>query len=139
MALDFRKQAYIEWLCTPPDDRERSEAELAAEFGVKVTTMRAWKRDVEFIEEWQKLYLKTIGNPGVKQEIMETLRRTATDPDDPAHVRAAEAYFKIEGSLRPQMDVKVSRTDLSEVSDEELAALAAQRADDELRRRREAS
>jgi hypothetical protein len=125
---DFRKQAYLAWLCTAPNDREpRTQIDLASQLGVTTRTLQNWQNDKEFLEAWEKLYLKTIGNPEVKMRIMKTLERTATDPDDPKHVQAAKTYFDIEGSIKPQkMQVEVSRP-AKELTDEELDAILAEK------------
>lgn len=123
---DFRKQAYLKWLCTPLKEREpRTLNDFAAELGVTTRTLQLWKDDKEFLEAWEKLYLKTIGDPSRKQAIMDTLYKTATDPDDPKHVQAAKQYFEIEGSVKPtKMQVEVTRP-AKELSDDELDAILA--------------
>ena len=124
---DFRKQRFLHWLCTPPKDREpRLLEELAEELGLTRRTLTNWKDDKDFLEAWEKLYLKTIGNPEVKMRIMKTLEKTATDPDDPKHVTAAKTYFEIEGSVKPaKMDVQVTQRPAKELTDEQLAELIA--------------
>lgn len=127
---DWRKQRFLDWLCTVPKEREpRTMEALADELSLTRRTLTTWKTDdKEFIEAWEKRYLQTIGNPGVKQEIMETLRRTATDPDDPKHVQAAKTYFEIEGSMKPaKMEVNVTRA-AKDLTDEQLDALIAEHA-----------
>lgn len=124
---DFRKQAFLKWLCTPPKEREpRTMEELAETLQVTRRTLTNWKTDdKEFIEAWEKLYLNTIGNPERKQTIMDTLYKTATDPDDPKHVQAAKQYFEIEGSVKPaKMQIEVSRP-AKELTDDELDAILA--------------
>lgn len=141
MALSEQQRRVIAWLLTQKSEREpRTQAELAEELEVSVRTLSEWKRDEEFLREWNAQYLRTISNPGKKMEIMETLLRTATDAEDPKHVQAAKAFFEIEGSLKPQrqgVDVTVT-TKPSELSDEELKRLMAMKAGDELAQRREA-
>lgn len=135
----FQKQRFLTWLCTPPKERDPKTMDaLAQEIGVERRTLTNWKTvDKEFLEAWEKLYLKTIGNPERKSAIMDTLYRTATDPDDPKHVQAAKQYFEIEGSVKPaQMEVRVTK-EASQLSDEELAKIAAAKASDELAARRE--
>jgi len=129
---DFRKQRVLAWLCTPIKEREpRTLIALAEELGLDRNTPTRWKEDKEFIEAWEKLYLRTIGDPGKKSEIMATLWRTATDPDDPKHVQAAKAYFEIEGSMKPaKMEVTVQRP-AAELTDDQLATLLAERAEAE--------
>lgn len=129
---DFRKQAALRWLCTPIKEREpKTFIALAEELGVDRRTIQSWRDDKEFLEAWEKLYLRTIGDPGKKSDIMATLYRTATDPDDPKHVQAAKAYFEIEGSMKPaKMEVTVQRP-AAELTDDQLATLLAERAEAE--------
>jgi len=133
---EWRIQRYMKWLCTPPADREpRHKKDLAAELGVDHRTLNNWSNDAKFLKEWERLYLKTIGDPGVKLRIMQTLEQTATDPDDPKHVQAAKTYFEIEGSMKPaKMEVSVSK-DVEKLSDEELDAFLSAHAEQEKERR----
>ena len=133
---EWRIQRFMKWLCTPPADREpRLKKELAEELGVTHATLNNWQNTPAFLKEWERLYLKTIGDPGVKLRIMQTLERTATDPDDPKHVQAAKTYFEIEGSMKPQkMEVQVTK-DAEKLSDEELDAMLAAHAQSEKERR----
>ena len=104
--------------------------------GVDRRTLQNWRDDKEFLEAWEKLYLKTIGDPSKKSEIMETLFKTATDNDDPKHVQAAKAYFEIEGSIKPaKMQVEVSNKPTQELTDDQLAVLIAERAEAEKNQR----
>jgi len=134
---DWRCQRYLNWLCTPPDDREpRYKKDLAEELGLQHRTLNTWHDNADFLKAWEKLYLKTIGDPGVKLKIMQTLEQTATDNDDPKHVQAAKAYFEIEGSMKPQrMEVQVTK-DAAKLSDDELENLLAAHAQSEVERRR---
>lgn len=135
---DWRKQEYLKWLCTAPGDREPSTKVAFCEtIGVTRKTLTNWENDADFLREWERIYLKTIGNPGRKQEIMDTLFATASDRDDPKHVSAAKEYFAIEGSLRPQkLDVQVSKK-ADELTDEQLQALLASAAQSAVERRSE--
>jgi len=129
---DFRKQTLLKWLCTPKKERDpRTISDLAIQLNVERKTLYRWQEDKEFLEAWEKMYLRTIGDPSRKSEIMETLFRTATDPDDPKHVQAAKTYFEIEGSVKPaKMEVSVTRP-TAELTDEQLAELLAERAESE--------
>lgn len=142
MALSEQQKRFINWLLTVKEEREpRRQEDLAEELGVSAHTLSTWKRDEEFLREWNTQYLRTIGSPETKMRIMHTLQRTATDGEDPKHVQAAKAFFEIEGSLRPtkaQVAVEVS-TKPSELSDADLKRLAAMKAADELARRRESA
>jgi len=143
MAMSEMQQDFIEWLLTPKSERKLStQNELAEYFGVSPSVLSNWKKDTEFIQAWNAGYLTSIGSPETKMSIVQTLMRTAMDQDDPKHIAAAKAYFEIEGSLRPvksQVDIKVSAKAPSDLSDEELQRLLAERADDELAKRRDAS
>jgi len=134
---DWRKQTLLHWLCTPKKEREpQTYTDLAESLGVDRRTLQNWRDDKEFLEAWEKLYLKTIGDPSKKSEIMETLFKTATDNDDPKHVQAAKAYFEIEGSIKPaKMQVEVSNKPTQELTDDQLAVLIAERAEAEKNQR----
>lgn len=123
---DFRKQTFLKWLCTPVKERDPKTMELLADqLGLTRRTLSNWKDDKEFLEAWEKRYLKTIGDPSRKQEIMDVLYRTATDADDPKHVQAAKQYFDIEGSIKPQkVQIEMTRP-AKELSDDELDAILA--------------
>lgn len=135
---DFRKQAFLEWLCTPAKERKPKNMEDFADT-IQVTrrTLTNWKVDKDFLEAWEKLYLKTIGNPERKQSIMDTLYATASDKDDPKHVAAAKQYFEIEGSVKPAKMEMTVRREASELSDDELQQLLATKVGDELAARRD--
>jgi hypothetical protein len=137
---DFRKQAFLEWLCTVPKERDpRTEELFGNKIGVTRRTLSEWKNDKEFLEAWEKKYLRTIGDPGRKAQIMSTLLKTATDPDDPKHVQAAKAYFEIEGSMKPaKMEVSVTRP-ASELTDAELEVLLAEHAKAEMDQRKDSA
>lgn len=133
---DWRIQAYINWLCTPTKERDpRTQTDFAKSLGLDRQTLNDWQNDATFLAEWERYYLKTIGNPGRKSQIMDTLFKTATDGDDPKHVAAAKEYFAIEGSLRPQALQVSVRRDPSSLSDEEIAGLLAEHAENEQNRR----
>ena len=66
---------------------------------------------------------------------MDTLYRTAIDPDDPKHVQAAKQYFEIEGSVKPaRMELKVTGSP-KELTDKQLADIIALKATSELEHR----
>lgn len=134
---DFRKQAFLGWLCTPVKERDpKTKGALAEKLGIDRQTLSAWVKDKEFLEEWERRYLATIGDPSRKSEIMDTLYRTATDPDDPKHVQAAKQYFEIEGSVKPaKIDLQVSGSP-KELTDEQLAEIIQLKAVGEMENRK---
>jgi hypothetical protein len=100
---DFRRQVFIEWLCTPKRDREPPTQEAFAEqHGLEPALLTRWKRDRSFLDEWERHYLSTIGSPERKQNILDTMYRTGTDADDPRHVQAGAKYMELVEGLKPQ-------------------------------------
>lgn len=122
-----KKQAFLDWLLTPKKERHPSTMDgLAEVLQLERRTLTKWKtEDREFMEEWEKRYLKSIGSPERKQSIMDTLYKTATDPDDPKHVAAAKQYMEIEGSLKPvkhQVEVTKNPVNLTDAELDDLLA-----------------
>ena len=134
------QQEFITWLLKPKDERKPAyQKDLAEQLGVDHKLLSEWKRDPDFLVEWNAAHLRTIGSPSRKSQIMQVLFETATDPDDPKHVQAAKTYHEIEGTLKPkaqQVDIAVT-TKPSELSDADLDAMLADRAEDELAKRRD--
>lgn len=128
MEADFRKQAFIKWLCTPAKSREPNTlTEFGKQMDVPLATLKGWKEDREFLAEWERQFLGTVGSPERRQNILDTLYVTAMDADDPKHVQAAAKYFEIIEGVRPQkVDVTVHRA--SELTDAQLEEMLAAKA-----------
>jgi hypothetical protein len=124
---DFKRQVFIEWLCTPKRDREPPTQEaFAREQFMDPNILSRWKKERQFLLEWESYYLATIGSPERKQNLLDTLYRTGTDPDDPRHVAAAAKYMELVDGLKPQkLEVTVNRP-AKDLTDEELDAIAGQ-------------
>lgn len=135
---DWRKQKFLDWLCTAKDDREPLLLKDFAEtLQIERRTLTNWKVDPEFLAAWEAHYRKTIGSPERAQTVLETLYQTATDRDDPKHVTAGVKYLEaIEAVKPPEMKVTV-QGDASILTDEQLERALAVRAGDELASRRE--
>ena len=129
---DFKRQLFIEWLCTPKRDREPPTQEAFARLHfVNPDTLSLWKRDRTFLLAWENHYLATVGSPERKQTILDTLYRTGSDPDDPRHVAAAAKYMELVDGLKPQrLDVHLHRP-AKDLTDDELNAIAARYAEQE--------
>lgn len=142
MALDIVDQRLLAWLLTPPGEREPgSMRDLAHELGTSVPALAKRREGAEFLKEWEREYLRTVGSPEIKMKIMRALEQIASDPDDPKVVQAARAFFEIQGTVKPQgtVEVNVNTKAPSELSNEDLERLVAMKAQDELARRREAA
>jgi hypothetical protein len=135
--VDFRRGAFLEWLVTPLRDRvAKTQAEFAASVGLDPNQLSTWKKDPEFLREWEAKYLSTIGSPERKMSVLDTLYRTATDPDDPRHVQAAKQYMELAEGLRPQkIDISLTKS-ARNMSDEELDSVIQGLAQRELNQRK---
>lgn len=137
---DMRLQRLLEWLLTPPDDRNPpSQADLADELGVHRNTLSQWKNDPDFLAEWERQYRKTVGSPERAKSVLDALFETATDRTDPRQVPAARAYLEAIDVVKPKkMDVTVTKGSAKDLPDDELLALLAERAEAELAHRADA-
>lgn len=126
---DHRKQRYLDWLCTIKDDRDPpTQYEIAEELGCSTQTLLTWRKDAEFLEEWNRRYRMTVGSPERMQLVLERLFETATDRTDPRQVAAAKEYrMAIEGVAPQRVDVNVNTREISDAALEELIAETAAR------------
>ena len=134
---DWRRGHFIEWLCTPPGHRDPpGYKELAAKLGLGEQTLYRWKRDVGFLNEWEQQYRKVVGSPEKAQEVIERLHETATDRTDPRQVQAARTYLEAIDAIRPKkVDITVTSRPARDLPDDELYAILAERAEQELQAR----
>lgn len=135
---DWRQDRFIEWLCTAKQDREpRTQTELAEELSIKASDLSALKQDPEFLARWEAHYRRTIGSPERAGTVMQSLYETAIDRTDPRQVQAARAYMdQIEGARPQKLDVTVTNGKAAkDLSDDELFAMLANRAETELANR----
>jgi transcriptional regulator with XRE-family HTH domain len=136
---DFRVQRFLEWLVTQPSERYPStQTELAEELGIDRNLLSQWKNDPDFLAEWERFYRKTVGSPERAKSVLDALHETATDRTDPRQVPAARAYLEAIDAIKPRrVDVTVTKGAAKELSDEELMAMLAERAEAELAARSE--
>jgi len=135
MRVDWRRERFLEWLCTAPQDRmPTTQYELADELGCERNMLTSWKKDAEFLALWEKRYRQTIGSPERAGQVMQSLYETAIDRTDPRQVQAAKAYMDQIESAKPQkLDVTVtSGKAAKDLSDDELFAMLAKRAEAEI-------
>jgi hypothetical protein len=135
---DWRHREYIDWLVTPPSDRDPETTQgFADKIGVTTTTLHAWKRTAEFLAAWEYAYRKTIGSPEKQAKVMNELLATAQDRTDPRQVQAARLYLETVEAVKPKkVDVTVTNGRAAkDLSDDELLAMLADRAARELENR----
>jgi hypothetical protein len=131
---DFRVQRFLDWLLTAPNERDpQTQRDLADDMHVNRSILSQWKNDPDFLSEWERRYRKTVGSPERAQSVMDMLFETATDRTDPRQVPAARAYLEAIDVIKPKrVDVTVTKGAAKELTDEELMALLAERAENEL-------
>lgn len=130
---DWRKALYIAWNCVPSSKRwPKYEIELIDILGLTNTrTIRQWKQnDPEIekrIQEGPKALLM-----GHVADVLEALVRVATQANSKAH-QDRKLFLEMTGQYKPAGKVEVTGEDggpieyrdVNELSDEELARIAA--------------
>lgn len=124
---DPKKMRYIEWLTTPPQERNpHTEKELARELDVYPKTLYGWKQDREFRDVWRDETDEVIGGEDKRARVMETLYMAAIDYRSPRHVQAAKLYLETIGAIGPQqVNVHVTSKALNMLTDDEIESLIA--------------
>jgi len=133
---DWRKQQFLDWLCTIRADRDPpTMTEFAAKIGSTNATLTAWKKDPEFLAEWEHRYRLTVGSPEKAQTVIQRLYETAEDRTDPRQVQAAKAFLEAIDAVKPRkIDVTVSKA-AKELTEDQLNELLAMHAARELEER----
>ena len=125
---DPRKVRLLDWLTTPPHERNpRTQALLADALGCSPRTMRMWMQNPEFREEWDRQAKFIVGTPERAQAVLDTLYNAAIDSDNRNHVQAAKLYLEATHAIAPPpVEVRVTRpSDLSDTELDQLLALGA--------------
>jgi hypothetical protein len=125
---DVRHTRLLEWLTTVPAERQpKTKGALAEELGVSPRSLRDWQSKPDFVAAWEARVKEVAGSPERTQLVLEALFQTATDRNDRGSVSAAKLYLEAVNAISPpKMNVQV--TDARKLSDEELNALIAERA-----------
>lgn len=133
---DWRRTAFMDWLCMIPEDRDPpTQRELAEKLALTSTTLTNWKKDPHFMAEWEVQYRRTVGSPEKAQRVIQRLFETAEDRTDPRQVSAAKAFLEAIDAIKPKrVEVTVGRA-AKDLSDDELYSLLADRAEKELAER----
>jgi hypothetical protein len=134
---DWKVKLFLDWLTTVPDQRDPpTQTAFAETLGVPTTYLGDWKRDPDFLVEWERAYRKKVGSPEKQQAVLDALHATATDRTDPRQVPAARAYLEAIDAIKPKkMDVSISTKPAKDLSSEDLAMLLAEAAVLEAERR----
>jgi len=132
--LDTRQEQFLNWLCTPASGRTpSSQAAYAKQVGVDETTLRRWKNKAVFKQEWKRRIEDLQGSPERTQQLLDNLFVRALDGDN----NSAKLYLQATGRLAPMQLEVAHKTNVTELSDEELTELLAAGAASEQRFRLE--
>lgn len=123
---DYRKARLLEWLTTPPRERQPQTVEaLATELGVDRRSLSNWRRQPEFREAWEAAAREVVGSPERTQQVLDTLFRAAIDATNKQQVTAARLYLEATDAIKPKpIEVRVAKP--SDLTDDELDALLSQ-------------
>ena len=120
----------VYWLCTAPADRvPKTQQGIADELGVSPRTIRSWMVRDDVRRAWSKMSDDIIGDPGKVAEVLEALRATALDPSHRQFTQSAKLYLEAVDAIKPPdrgVEVKLTTTQISEMSDDKLDALVAE-------------
>lgn len=122
LVLTAPQQKYLDWLCTPPMERQPStKAAMARELEVDVKTLRRWEKKPAFRDQWQSRVDDIQGSPERTQGVLDMLYAKAIDGD----TKAAQLYLQATNRMAPPtIEVKNDRK-VAELSDKELDELIA--------------
>jgi len=134
---DWKVKLFLEWLTTVPEQRDPpTQTAFGESLGVPPGYLGDWKRDPDFLIEWERMYRRKVGSPEKQQAVLDALHATATDRTDPRQVPAARAYLEAVDAIKPKkMDVSITSKPAKELSNEDLALLLAEAAVLEAERR----
>ncbi len=123
MAKGFRniepgvKETYLEWLLTPPSERNpQTKAAMAQELGVATSTLWQWEKSPEFTERLRQVQREW----GVRfyPEILARLMKVIAEGTDTAAIQAAKV-------LLPHMDNRPKEAKEEDLTEEHLLAIKA--------------
>lgn len=131
--LDARQEQYLNWLLTPPSERQpSSQQKYCEQHGVDPTTVRRWQKKPAFLKEWERRVEELQGSPERTQRLFDALYEKALDGD----VRAAKLYLEATHRLTPPPSATAATAkNMNELSDSELDELIAKMADREKQQR----
>jgi hypothetical protein len=109
------KEEYLDWLMTPPVERDPStKTEVAETLGVAISTLWRWEQEPEFQEELR--LLKTKWGVRFHGEILARLMDIVTNGTDTSAIQASKV-------LLPHLDTGPRAIAENDILPEELAAI----------------
>jgi hypothetical protein len=109
------KEEYLDWLMTPPVERDPStKTEMAEQLGVAISTMWRWEQEPEFQEELR--LLKTKWGVRFHGEILGRLMDIVQNGTDTSAIQASKV-------LLPHLDTGPRAVAESDILPEELKAI----------------
>jgi hypothetical protein len=120
LVLTAPQQKYLDWLCTPPMERQPgSKTKMAVELGVDVKTIRRWEKKPAFRDQWQERVDDIQGSPERTQGVLDMLYTKAMDGD----TKSAQLYLQATNRMAPPtIELKNDRK-AAELSDSDLDEL----------------
>ena len=120
--LDARKEAYIDWLCTPPQERSPGSKQKYADMvGVATETLRRWEKQESFRKAWEARSSDVVGSPERHQSILDVLYQQALSGD----TKAAQLYLQATNKMAPPTITVKDDRKASQLSDDQLEELIA--------------
>ena len=116
-----RREAYLQWLTTPKDQREiQSERKLAEHLETSRANLHRWKNDWRFAAQVTERLARHL-DVAELPDVMASLLTQAKDPDSPRSVSAANTLLGyVKWNLERAEDLNV---DVKNLSDDELRDL----------------
>jgi hypothetical protein len=131
--LSPERATYLEWLMQTPSERfPKTKVEFAKHIGVHVKTLYGWERNTAFRNEWNKRVDIIQESPERRAFLLDLVFEDAKTGDK----RAIELFFRLTNQIQPPT-IKIERNDVptTELTDEELAALLSESAQEALEAR----
>lgn len=112
---------FIEWLCgdKEPDD---TQEQFGSRHGVHPRKLSEWKKDPDFVRRWEARMRELHAHPEKQAELLDILFEKAKCGD----AKDIETYFKLIDKMSPSRLEIDDKRKLEDLSDDELAEMAAE-------------
>ncbi len=132
MALHEKQLQLIDWLTDP--NRQGTHKDFARTIETTPETVYRWKKLPEFRAEWDKRLVELNIRPDRVQAVVEELWKAASNPGRD-QVKAAQLYLAFVDRYSPKITLVHDKRALAEITDEELDAMLAAAAGEEMAQR----